>query len=184
MRSLLAWESIVNDYKDNRITLDNLMAKNATASFDQARETLRRMLRETYKWLLAPVQHAHNLTETTWEHYPVNPGAINLSQEIERVLKENELLITEWAPIHLAAMLKRWFWKADMSEVNALDIWQKTCCYLYLPRLRDDAVYIRTLELGVGSHDFFAIAQGKEDGCYQGFVFGKATSVFWILLTC
>jgi hypothetical protein len=56
-----------------------------------------------------------------------------LSQEIERVLKENELLITEWAPIHLASVLKAWFWKDDVREVSALDVWQKSCQYLYLP---------------------------------------------------
>lgn len=178
VRSLLAWESIVSDYQNNRITLDNLMAKNATASLEQARDTLRRMLRETWKWLLAPVQHAGNLSEIVWEHYPVNPGAANLSQEIERVLKENELLITDWAPIHLAAMLKRWFWKEGVTEVNALEIWQKTCCYLYLPRLKDDTVYSRTLSMGVESRDFFAIAQGKEGDHYLGFIFGKSTGIY------
>ena len=176
-RSVLAWESIVSDYKDNRLTLDNLMAKNASASLEQARETLNRSLRETWKWLLAPVQHAGNLTEIVWEPYAVNPGAANLSQEIEKVLRENELLITEWAPIHLSNMLKRWFWKDGVAEAGALDVWQKTCCYLYLPRLRDDQVFARTLNQGVQSKDFFAVAQGKDGDRYPGFVYGKSTSV-------
>ncbi|WP_300451888.1 DUF499 domain-containing protein, partial [Accumulibacter sp.] len=47
VRSHLAWRSIVGDYKDNRIVLDNLMAKQAQASLDQAEETVRRMIRET-----------------------------------------------------------------------------------------------------------------------------------------
>jgi predicted AAA+ superfamily ATPase len=181
VRSLLAWESIVSDYKDNRITLDNLMANNATASFEQARDGLKRMIRETYKWLLAPVQTAlpgRGLSDVQWEHFSINAGAANLSQEIERVLKENELLITEWAPYHLATMLKSWFWKENTKEVGALDVWQKTCCYLYLPRLRDDTVFVRTLSMGVEGRDFFAIAQGKEDDRYLGFVFGKPSSVF------
>lgn len=181
VRTLLAWESIVNDYKDNRITLDNLMAKNASASFEQARDTLKRMIRETYKWLLAPVQTAvpgRGLSDIQWEHFPVNAGAANLSQEIERVLKENELLITEWAPYHLANMLKNWFWKDDVKEVGALEVWQKSCCYLYLPRLRDDTVFIRTLGAGVEGRDFFGIAQGKEGDRYLGFCFGKPTSIF------
>lgn len=181
VRSMLAWESIVNDYKDNRITLDNLMAKNATASSEQARDGLKRMIRETYKWLLAPMQTAlpgKGLSDVQWEHFPVNAGAANLSTEIERLLKENELLITEWAPYHLANMLKSWFWKDDAKEVGALDVWQKTCCYLYLPRLRDDTVFIRTLSTGVESRDFFAIAQGKDGERYLGFVFGRTSSVF------
>ena len=58
VRSYLAWRSIVADYKDNRIVLDNLMAKQASASLEQAEETVRRMIRETYKWIVAPMQEA------------------------------------------------------------------------------------------------------------------------------
>lgn len=180
VRTMLAWESIVNDYKDNRITLDNLMARNATASLDQAKEALKRMIRETYKWLLAPVQTAvagRGLSDIQWEHFPVNPGAANLTQEIERVLKENELLITEWAPYHLANMLKTWFWKDETKEVVAQEVWQKSCCYLYLPRLRDSTVFLNTLSVGLESGDFFGVAQGKDGDRYLGFVFAKSALV-------
>lgn len=179
VRSYLAWRSIVADYKDNRIVLDNLMAKQASASLEQAEDTVRRMIRETYKWLLAPMQEARpgkGLSELRWEHFQVNPGAQNWSQEIERVLKENELLITEWAPIHLAKVLKDWFWKDDVKETNALNVWQQSCQQLYLPRLRDDVVFQMTLAAGAESRDFFGFAQGKEDGRYVGFSYGKRTS--------
>ncbi|WP_308389680.1 DUF499 domain-containing protein [Acidithiobacillus sp. AMEEHan] len=178
VRSFLAWRSIVADYKDNRIVLDNLMAKQASASLEQAEETLRRMIRETYKWLLAPMQEARpgkGLSELRWEHFQVNPGAQNWSQEIERVLKENELLISEWAPIHLAKVLKDWFWKDGVKETNALNVWQQSCQQLYLPRLKDDRVFHHTLAVGAESRDFFALAQGKEDGRYVGFVYGQRT---------
>jgi predicted AAA+ superfamily ATPase len=117
VRSTLAWQSIVSDIKEMKLNLDQFQSRQASKSLDDANEALRRMIRETYKWLLAPMQEARpaganaGLSEIQWEHFPVNPGAQNLSQEIERVLKENELLITEWAPIHLAALLKTWFWK-------------------------------------------------------------------------
>lgn len=179
VRSYLAWLSIVSDYKDNRIILDNLMAKQAQASLEQAEETVRRMIRETYKWLLAPVQEARpgaGLSEVMWEHFSLNAGAQNWSQEIERVLKENELLITEWSPIHLAKVLKDWFWKDDIKEVNALNVWQQTCQQLYLPRLKDDIVFRNTLAAGAGSRDFFGLSQGKEEGNYLGFCFGRPTS--------
>jgi predicted AAA+ superfamily ATPase len=179
VRSHLAWRSIVADYNNNRIVLDNLMAQQANASQEQAEETVRRMIRETYKWLLAPMQEARpgkGLSEIQWEHFQVNPGAPNLSQEIERVLKENELLITEWAPIHLATVLKNWFWKDDVKEANALNVWQQTCQQLYLPRLKDDTVFQRTMAAGAESRDFFGFAQGKEDGRYVGFSYGKRTS--------
>jgi len=180
VRSYLAWRSIVGDYKDNRIVLDNLMAKQAQASLDQAEETVRRMVRETYKWLLAPVQEARpgkGLSELMWEHFPLNPGAQNWTQEIERILKENELLISEWAPIHLAKVLKDWFWKDDVKDASALNVWQQSCQQLYLPRLKDDAVFQSTMGAGAESREFFGFAQGKEDGRYIGFSYGRRTSL-------
>lgn len=180
VRSYLAWRSIVSDYKDNRIVLDNLMARQAQGSLEQAEETVRRMIRETYKWLLAPVQEARTgrgISEVMWEHFPLNPGAQNWSQEIERLLKENELLISEWAPIHLVKILKDWFWKDDIKEVSALNVWQQSCQQLYLPRLKDDTVFQNTMGAGAESRDFFGFAQGKEDDRYVGFSFGKRTSL-------
>jgi hypothetical protein len=109
----------------------------------------------------------------------VNPGAQNLSQEIERVLKENELLITEWAPIHLAKVLNDWFWKEDIKEVNALNVWQQSCQQLYLPRIKDDTAFQHTMTVGAESRDFFGFAQGKENDRYAGFSFGKRTSFFF-----
>jgi len=179
VRSYLAWRSIVADYKDNRIVLDNLMAKQANASLEQAEETVRRMIRETYKWIVTPMQEARpgkGLSELRWEHFQANPSAQNWAQEVERVLKENELLISEWAPIHLAKVLRDWFWKDDAKEVSAINVWQQSCQQLYLPRLKDDIVFQRTLGAGAESRDFFAFAQGKEQEKYLGFIYGKSTT--------
>lgn len=180
VRSMLAWQSIVGDGKDGKLNLDGIQTKQAQKGLDDANDALRRMVRETYKWLLAPVQEARpgkGLSEVQWEHFPLNPGAANASQEIERVMKENELLITEWAPIHMATMLRQWFWKDEQPEASALEVWQKTCQYLYLPRLKDDQVFQRTVGAGVESQDFFAVAQGKSEGRYLGFVYGRRSSV-------
>lgn len=181
VRSMLAWQSIVADIRDMTLNLDQFQAKQAGKSLDDAIEALRRMVRESYKWLLAPMQEARpgkGISEVQWEHFALNPGASNAAQEIERVLKENELLITEWAPIHLAAVLKAWFWKDDVREVSALEVWQKSCQYLYLPRLKDDLAFQVTVGAGADSRDFFGIAQGMDEGRYIGFSFGKKTSVF------
>jgi uncharacterized protein len=154
------------------------MAKQASASLEQAEETVRRMIRETFKWIVAPMQEAipgKGLSDLRWEHFQLNPGAPNWSQEIDRVLKENELLINEWAPIHLAKVLRDWFWKEDAKETAALNVWQQSCQQLYLPRLKDDTVFQMTLAAGTESRDFFGFAQGKENERYLGFSYGKAT---------
>jgi predicted AAA+ superfamily ATPase len=182
VRSTLAWQSIVNDIKDMKLNLDQFQARQASKSLEDVNEALKRMIRETYKWIVAPMQDASSFKESPpkifWEHFPVNPGAQSLSQEIERVLKENELLITEWAPIHLATMLKTWFWKDEVKDVSALNVWQQSCQQLYLQRIKDDTAFQHTIAAGAESRDFFGIAQGKEDGRYVGFSFGKRTSLF------
>lgn len=176
VRSTLAWQSIVGDIKEMKLNLDQFQSRQASKSLEDTNEALRRMIRETYKWMVAPMQEARpgkGLSEIQWEHFQVNPGAQNLSQEIERVLKENELLITEWAPIHLATALKNWFWKDDIRDISALAVWQQTCQQLYLPRLKDDTVFQRTLDAGAETRDFFGFAQGKAEGGYIGFTFAE-----------
>lgn len=178
-KAMLAWQSIVEDIKELKLNLDQFQSRQATKSLDDAQDTLKRMIRETYRWLLAPMQEVKNgkgPSDIQWEPFQINPGAQHFGQEIERALKENELLINEWSPIHLANLLKTWFWKDDVKEVGALDVWQKTCQYLYLPRLRDEAVFRRTVEAGGGSRDFFGLAYGKDEGKYLGFTFGQPTT--------
>ena len=111
--------------------------------------------------------------------HPDQPGHGDQSSQlkIEKVLKEHELLVTEWAPVHLAKMMKAWFWKDDATALSALDTWQKTCCYLYLPRLRDADTMRVTVNAGVVSRDFFGVAYGRENDRFQGFHFSENTTV-------
>ena len=183
VRSVLAWQSIVSDVKDARLNLDQLQSRQASKSLEEANEALTRMIKETYKWLLAPMQEATpakdgkgGISEIVWEHHTINPATINRTQEIERILKDNELLITEWSPIHLADQLRKWFWKDDVPAVGALNVWQKSCCYLYLPRLSSSSVFSHALAAGAGSRDFFGFAYGRENERYLGFSFGNATT--------
>lgn len=178
--SVLAWKSIVADVMEGRLNLDQHQAKQASHSLDIANDGLGRMVRETYKWLLAPMQEAKpgkGIGELRWEHFQVNPAAVNRSEEIEKILKEHELLIAEWSPIHLSNMMRTWFWKDDIAALSAVEAWQKTCCYLYLPRLRDADTLRNTIGAGTSSRDFFGLAYGQQDGRYQGFHFAESTSV-------
>lgn len=180
--SALAWKSIMTDVADGHLNLDQHQVRDASQSLENANEAMGRMVRETYKWLLAPMQAAKpgkGVGEIQWEHYLINPAALNRTEEIERTLKEHELIVAEWAPIHLAKMLKTWFWKDDAPAVGALDIWQKMCCYLYLPRLRDADTLRGAISAGLSSRDFFGVAYGREDGRFQGFHFAENTTVIF-----
>ncbi len=70
-------------------------------------------------------------------------------------------------------------WKDDIAAVGAVETWQKTCCYLYLPRLRDADTLRVTVSAGINSRDFFGVAYGQEEGRYQSFHFAENTSVIF-----
>jgi hypothetical protein len=114
----LAWQSIVRRHQGDEAQPRPVPGRAGQQEPGRCQRGVRRMIRETYKWMLAPMQEARpgqGSVRGSMGALPGQPGAQNLSQEIERVLKENELLITEWAPIHLAKVLKTWFWKDDVQ---------------------------------------------------------------------
>ena len=182
VRALLAWRSIENDLNETRITLDNIQAKQVKQNIEQTRETVQRLVRDTYKWLLAPTQAVSRKDgtpgEIEWEARALNSAAVGLGKEIDRVLAENEWVITQWAPINLHYLLKQWFWKDGTVDVKALDVWQKSCCYLYLPRLLNSNVMAHAIAAGSASRDYFGLASGKDGERYLGFSLGQATSPF------
>ena len=77
----------------------------------------------------------------------------------------------------MTKVLKDWFWKNDVKETSALNVWQQSCQQLYLPRIQNDAAFQHTMAAGTESKDFFGFAQGKEDDRYVGFSFGQRTSL-------
>jgi len=181
VRALLAWQSIESDIRELRLNLDALQSRQATQNREQARDTTLRLVRDTFKWLVVPGQSVKKdgtVGDVEWEALPLNPATQGMGKEIDRVLAENELVISEWAPVHLHNLLKKWFWKDDSFEVPALDVWQKSCSYLYFPRLAKSTVMQSTIAAGATSRDFFGIASDKLDGVYRGFVLGKATTPF------
>ena len=174
-----AWESITSDVQDKALNLDTFQSAQAQRNRESASDAANRGIRETYKWLLAPIEEPDGkggILPMRWEHFALNTGSASLSQDLERILKENELVIEQWAPVHLDGLLRAWFWKDGVAEVPALEVWQKTCQYLYMPRLKESNVFATTVAEGAASRDFFGLAQGKRDGKFQAFSFGTRTA--------
>lgn len=181
IRSLLAWRSIEHDVRDLRMTLDNQQAKQAQNFREQAADTVRRLVRETYRWVLVPTQLAKpggGVGELEWDAYAVNAGTPSLAHEIDRVLHENEAVIREWAPLHLHKQLKDWFWKEGAVDVPALKVWENFGTYLYFPRLAKSPVLQSTIAAGAPSRDFFGLASEKTEDGYRSFSLGQATTPF------
>ncbi len=180
IRIILAWQSIIDDIGEMRINLDQYQTKQAKKNLEDAQSYLDRTIRETYKWLVVPSQEASpekGVGEIRWETFALSTHVPHFTREIERILRENEIVISEWSPVHLKTILRTWFWKPDSPDVLAFDVWQKMSCYLYFPRLLNEAVFRGAIEKGSDSVDFFGLAYGKEKDQYMGFSFNKHFSI-------
>jgi predicted AAA+ superfamily ATPase len=173
-RIFLAWTSIVADIESGNLNQDLTHLNQAKLNRDGAEKTLSQLIRETFKWLIAPVEEfREGAPELTWEVVSISPTAPNMVQEIEAKLREEEWLIYEWSPIHLRNVLKQWYFKGGIDEVSALKVWQDSCHYLYLPRLVNDRVFVAAITQGIETPDYFGYASGKEEDRYLGFSFGR-----------
>lgn len=175
-RIFLAWQSIVADIESGTLNQDLSHLNQAKRNRDGADQSLSQLVRETYKWLIAPIEEFVKGKPTlNWEVVSVSPTAPNLIQAIEEKLREEEWLIYEWSPIHLRNVLNQWYLKDGVEDVSALKVWQDSCHYLYLPRLVNDNVFRNAINQGVESEDFFAFASGKEGDRYLSFSFGSGS---------
>jgi uncharacterized protein len=178
VRTLLAWKSIISDVEQSKLVLDVLQVKQAQAAQESASSTVNRTISECYQWLLCPVQHPGRnggVGKVEWEAIRLGTGAANMSVEIEKRLVEEEMLLKAWSPIHLDGMLRQWFWKEGVTEVNTQDLWRKMCDYLYLPRLLDSSILKAVIANGTASGDYFGYADGKEGDEYKGFKLKEPT---------
>lgn len=174
VRTVLAWESIVDDIKRARLNLDLLQAKQAEQELQTASDVLPRVVRDSYKWLLSPDQPTPTEPNITVEPFQLGTSGSTISKEIERVTTENELVITMWSPIHLRDRLKSLYWKGERKHLRVVDFWEDSLKYLYLPRLRDRNVLSQAVQKGAAGRDFFATAYGQTGETYEGFKFGEA----------
>jgi conserved hypothetical protein len=172
-RSWLAWQQIVSDIDSGKMNLDLYQAKQARLHKDNAADVFKRLLRDTYRWLLNPVQDDAEKQEITWEAGAISTNSANMMQEIENRVREEEWAVKEWSPLHLRDMLEKWYFKNNGADTNALKVYQDTCRYLYLPRLLNDGVFKDAINKGLASQDFFAFAYSKKGDKYEGFTFGK-----------
>ncbi len=179
VKHFLAWKSIVED-KD-ALNLDQHRLKEAISNQKNYDARLDGSISETYKWIVSPYQEAERkggVSKLAWETEKVAGNGMNFVSNIVQVLVDNEILIQKWSPFHLKNELQKWYFTDDRQEYGVLNLWNDFCRYPYLPRLVESSVLQETIFEGIKSKDFFAYASGKEDGRYQGLVFGSSGTVY------
>jgi uncharacterized protein len=173
-KTFLAWRSIVDDVQQRRMDLGTYQADQAKRAMDTAEDSLKQMVRETYRWLMVPTEEMQRgKMVLRWETVSVAASAPSLVDEIENKLKEEEWVVYVWSPVHLNRVLNQWYFKEGVASVGALKVWQDSCQYLYLPRLLNADVFVQTVSVGCEQRDGFAYAAGRDGEQWQGFAFGR-----------
>lgn len=177
-KTVLAWSSIINDVQNGALNIDREQEKQAKRELKSAEETLPKIARECFRWLLCPYMDTPTDSASTIEAFGLGTSGSSLSAEVERICQENELVISTWSPVHLRnSLLQQFYWKEDKVHVEASTVWEDMTRYLYLPRLRNRSAYEAVVKQGADSEDFFGTALGYSDGKYDGFKFGESQSL-------
>ncbi len=174
----LAWASIVEDVDEGRLNIDQIQRKQAEREAKAASDVVPKAVRECFKWLLCPAQDDPSAAKPGVESFALNTTSGTVTSELERVCRENELVIETWSPIHLRAKLKELYWKPGKPTVGAVAFWEDSLRYLYLPRLKTREVLASAVRTGASSRDFYGTAYGHTDGKYDGFAFGDGDISF------
>jgi len=170
VKIVLAWQSIVDDIKNGKLNVDQLASKSANKELKQAEEVLVRVARDSYKWFLCPYLADEKSSDVEIDAEQIKTGG-DFGEEIDKLMQENEFVITVWSPIHLRTQLESLYWKQDKPYVSAMDFWEDSQKYIYLPRLLNSEVLDQTIQSGAGSEDFFGVAYGLLEDGFDGFKF-------------
>jgi predicted AAA+ superfamily ATPase len=173
-RRYLAWVSIQKDAV--ALNLDRAQEQQVREAVDKGEKTIEAQLDAAYQWALSP--HQEGTDQLEWEAILLKGNDLGstggLVQRASYRLQSQELLITNWSPIHLRLELDKYLWKDGRPHISVKQLWEYLATYLYLPRLRDKDVLLATIKAGVFTRDFFGYATGvNEKGEFIGLTFGR-----------
>jgi len=169
VRLSLAWQQIVAD--TDRLDLTQSDAARARAQLIEADSTLDTRLREAWCWLIYPSQsNAHD------DVVLVSGKLSALDNVLARATKKlvsEEAMFAELGPVRLNRDLDKYIW-SDKPHLKLADLWEFHNRCVYMPRLQDKAVLMRSV-MGSISQMLagpFAYAERFDDALdtYEGLV--------------
>ena len=179
-RRFLAWQSVVRDH--DALNLDAYQRREASEGEKDSDKTVRLRLNEAYRWLLVPTQHVANANvgSLEWDVARATGNGDSIVARASRRMRGSEHLIVKWSPALLKMELDRWFWK-DHDYVAVKTVWDALSAYCYLPRLRDQAVFVDAIQDGITSGDYFGYATSvSPDSRYEGLNLGTPAAAIYV----
>ena len=171
VRYWLAWQSIEQD-KD-QLDLNQSQVAQARKQVGHYDERVNALLMEAYCYLIVPTQDGTKPVELTVSKI----SGEGVLARAARKLRNEQQMITEWAPALLRMELDRWLWK-DADHITLRQVWEYLAQYIYLPRVRDQDVLADAIRKGVGSLSWsdnfaYASAYNADEVRYVGLVAGQ-----------
>lgn len=169
MRASLAWSGIVKD--TDRLNLTQRDSALAKAKVTEAAETVKTRLKETWCYLIYPMQDGAQ-ADLEWITSKV-PAQDGLLSRASKKLASDEGLLPELGPARLDRELQKYIWNGK-GHLSLRDLWEYLNRYIYLPRVKDRNVLIKTVRSAVSAMvpGPFAYAErwDEKTGRYVGLV--------------
>ncbi len=177
-RKYLAWTSIIDE--KNTLDLGPQQVKQAETQQNAANGAVNARIPETYQWLLVPVQSTPQ-SAIEWQAIKLT-GTDALAVRVSKKLRNDELLLTGFAPTRLRMELDRVpLWPNNHVAIKQLA--EHFARYLYLPRLKNPEVLLGAISSGVSlltwQQEAFAFADSYDEaaGRYRGLRGGQQVSI-------
>lgn len=176
MRSSLAWAGIVKD--TDRLNLTQRDSALAKAKVAEATETVKTRLKETWCYLIYPMQDTAQ-SDLAWISSKV-PAQDGLLSRASKKLVSDEALLPELGPARLDRELQKYIWNGK-PHLSLKDLWEYLNRYTYLPRLQNQRVLVRAVQAAISGMlpGPFAYAERWDEASntYHGLVIEKAGTV-------
>ena len=173
VRYLLAWQSIEND--SIKLNLDAAQNAEATENIARYENTVKLQMAEAYLWLLVPrIDIENDIKTIEWDVDRLNGNDPVITKAVKR-MKQNEQIITKWAPALLKMELDNLLWK-DHDHIQFKKLWGYLTTYCYLPRLADQSVLENAVIAGVEGKDYFAVASEFDGEKYNDLRYNQTIS--------
>lgn len=146
MRSALAWGEIVRDTERLNLTQsDEALAK---AKLAEAQETMKTRMRETWCYLIYPIQEDAT-KDIEWMTGRIAAQDGVLSRASKKLVSE-EGLMPELGPGRLDRDLQKYIWNGK-PHLSLKDLWEYLNRYTYLPRVKNRTVLTNAVRLAISN---------------------------------
>jgi predicted AAA+ superfamily ATPase len=180
VRAWLAWTEIVRD--TDRLNLTQSDSALAKTKLTEANETVKTRLKEAWCYLHYPAQESAQ-AEVEWVSGKI-PAQDGLLARASKKLVGEEGLLTELGPTRLDRDLQKYIWNGK-PHLSLRDLREYLNRYIYLPRLKNQDVLIRSVQSAVGGMlpGPFAYAERWDEaaGAYLGLAIDHANNAMVVI---